>query len=156
MACASGMSGRMTSARSKDFRWLRPTSVSGQQKSLTPSGEFRSRPPSCSGRQAKSGSCTCRQDFPLHRGQLAETASLRLASGPVLHFQTTHAPELPFVVCNQCQPGCDGMSGDPKIVVANHLALRFQFGANPSVDFTRCFRQGECRQLSPPRPAPLA
>src|SRR5215469_2417865 len=35
------------------------------------------------------------------------------------------------------------MRDDPKIIVSDHLALRFQFGANGSVGLSRGFRQGE-------------
>ena len=66
-------------------------------------------------------------------------------NGPVLHLQPTHPPELPFVVCNQGQPCCHGMRRDPQIVVSDHLALRFQLGANRSIGFGRCVRQGHCR-----------
>jgi hypothetical protein len=38
------------------------------------------------------------------------------------------------------------MSRDPKIVVADHLAFRLQFGANRSIVVGRFFRSGQRRK----------
>jgi hypothetical protein len=67
-----------------------------------------------------------------------ELEALVLAS-PVLYLQSRYAPEFLFIVCDQCQTRSDGMGGDPQIVVADHLTLRFQLGPNSAVDFGGCF-----------------
>jgi len=53
--------------------------------------------------------------------------------GPVLHFQTMHAPEFPFIVSHQCQIRRQGVRSNPKIAVSDHLTPRFEMGTNGSV-----------------------
>jgi hypothetical protein len=68
-----------------------------------------------------------------------KNSRLRVLASPVLYLQSRYAPEFLFIVCDQCQTRRHGMGGDPQIVVADHLTLRFQLGPNSAVDFGGCF-----------------
>jgi hypothetical protein len=68
-----------------------------------------------------------------------KNSRLWVLASPVLYLQSRYAPEFLFIVCDQCQTRRHGMGGDPQIVVADHLTLRFQLGPNSAVDFGGCF-----------------
>jgi len=86
-------------------------------------------------------------------GQAGHGGSL---DSPVLDLQPTHPPKFAFIVCNQCQPchhvcnQCQpchhGMRRDPKIVVSDYFASRFQLRPNRSVRFGRRRRENDSPQ----------
>ena len=84
----------------------------------------------------RTAACTCPTMCLIVKDK---NSRLWVLASPVLYLQSRYAPEFLFIVCDQCQTRRHGMGGDPQIVVADHLTLRFQLGPNSAVDFGGCF-----------------